>query len=164
MTQVNDLLAQLHQARASYKDYVEAVDADLKREKERRLAARQSTILELIARAWVEGASKRAIMQAYDTKDFRTIQKVLDSMEEQIEMFRAERDGLVTNGTWFEVASPELVYINGIGFDIIELEDHEYLLDQVEGEPSPWDGSIVRDTGDTDDAAILGAAIKQAKS
>jgi hypothetical protein len=167
MTDVNETLNELAQARESYKDFVAAVDADLARERQRRLAVRQGEILHLVAKAYAEGGSKRAIMGAYRTKDFRTIQRMLDSMEEQIALIQAEiaaSDAPETHD-WFELVRKDYAYISGLGFDIFELEGEEYMLSQVadEGDTSGWDGRILTpaDSGNEDDAGILYRAIHE---
>lgn len=165
MTDVDDVLNQLAAERETYPEFVAAVDADLKVERQRRLAVRQGSILELIAKAFAMGASKRSIMRAYKTKDFATIDRILASMDEQIALIKGqieEANAPATRADWLEVMSPKFVYIDGHGYDVEVLEDDGLLLIQVEGDSTIWDG-IVLDDNSSDDEAIVYNAIREAR-
>lgn len=163
MTDVNEVLNRLAEARGGYKDFVDAVDADLRRERQKRLAVRTGEIMSLVAEAYVAGASKRAIMRAYDTKDFRTIDSMLSTMQEQIELMRAEIAAQAETPDWLEYLGNERVGIHGAGYEIVALEDDEYLL--VGDAPTQWDGIIVsgRDAVGSE-AEIIWRTIKEEQS
>lgn len=165
MTDKDEILAQLSEERRTYPEFVEAVDADLKIERLRRLATRQGVILNLVAEAFARGASKRAIMRAYGTKDFGTIQRILDSMAGQITQIKdgIEEQAVVAKGDWFEVVTADHVYIGEAGFDVIWLDGDEPLLNQIEGETVPeWDGRVLT-SADTGDFGVLYLALMEAK-
>lgn len=161
MADVNEVLNKLTEERQTYPDFVAAVDADLKIERLRRLAVRQGTIMHLVAEARALGASKRAIMRAYGTKDFNTIAKILAAMEEQVAQMQAESQEAVERDTdWFDLASRDVVFIGEFGYEITELELDEYMLIQMEGQPTEWDGYILT----AGDSTKRGSALYEAVS
>lgn len=154
MTDLNEVLDQLAKERAEYPEFLAAVDADLKLERQKRVAVRQGSIMNLVAQARALGGSKRAIMRAYNTKDFGTIARILDSMAEQVKLMQAQEVAaqVETKTDWFSVETANLVYIEGIPYEVTELEGEEYLLVQTEGTPTEWDGDVLypEDGGDAD--------------
>lgn len=158
---INDILNRLTAEREEYPAFVEQVDTDLKLERLKRLAARQGRIMELVAEAFAAGASKRAIMRAYGTKDFNTIAKIIDAMQAHIAAVQA-RTVAATTPTWFEAVSRDYMYIEGIGYDVVELEDEEFLLSQVPGEGSPteWDGLVLTPSCENDELALYNALLE----
>lgn len=82
---MEDALAAITEARASYKDYVAQVEEDLKRERQVRLAKAQGTIIHRVAEAYALGANIADLKRAYGTKDYRTIRDILDAYHADLE-------------------------------------------------------------------------------
>ena len=149
MPDKNEVLGRLAEARASYKDFLEAVESDLERERQKRIATRQGEILSLIAEAWVLGATKADLKRAYGTKDHATITGILESLESQIAVLREQsgEEGEPVNADWFSIINGSgnvTVRIEGNEFEIVELDDTSIMLDQVGGEREPrWDRRIL---------------------
>lgn len=164
MTDLNEVLAQLAQEREEYPAFVAAVDADLKIERQKRLAVRQGSIMHLVAEARVLGASKRAIMRAYNTKDFATIARILDSMAEQVKLMEEAKFAAAQPKTdWFEIQAADMLTIDELVYDVTELEGEEYMLIHMGEEATEWDGVILTDT-DTGDKGVLYSAIKEKRT
>jgi hypothetical protein len=70
-------LEELARRRAAFKTFQDAVDADLARQREERLAAEKGAIRTLILTAAAEGKSMGQIKRAYGTTDHRTIADVV---------------------------------------------------------------------------------------
>lgn len=151
------LLLELAKARAEYAQFVEAVDADLKAERERRLSKYQEEIRGLVVRSFVAGARKSHIMQAYSTKDYNTINNILVAANAEAKVI--EKIEYVEPAPWFKVYDGYVTINNGdmeADFTWETLEDGTILLDTdfelypngYESEPNPvvadWDGSILR--------------------
>lgn len=165
MTDLNEVLEKLAQERAEYPAFLEAVDADLKLERQKRLAVRQGSIMNLVAEARVLGASKRAIMRAYGTKDFATIARILNSMEEQVKLMQAEQVASTVEAKtdWFEIISEDLLYIGDFAYEVTELEGEEYLLIQTEGGSTEFDGLVLSAASEAAHG-VLYSAIKEKRT
>ena len=157
-------LRALTEARQQFKSFAAAVDADLALERTKRLAAEHGRIRSFIIDAHLGGASIADLKRAYGTKDYRTIRAVLDSAVAEI----AERERIATEKKsdkffWIE-GKITIVESNDMVFDVIELEDGEYMLDGFHLPSYPddefyrWDGAVV-DESSTGEHADLYQAI-----
>lgn len=131
MTPKEQALANITQARESYKDFVAQVDADLKRERQVRLAKQQGTIAHMVAEAhFVHGASIAELKRAYNTKDHNTIAGMIKSLEE-MQVIPAPAPEAPA---WFEFIPPDTLYVGDTGYLVIELDDgQDLMLDLLEG-------------------------------
>lgn len=159
MPDKNDFLNELAEARRNYPTFLAAVEEDLAREKERRLAGELGNIRHLIAQAYIAGASISAIMRAYNTTDFRTIKNIITSMESQIAEMRRKNDE--PESDWFHVINDHNVIVEGDYYFVIHLEDEEFMLDS-NGGPWAWDGRVLEPQSTTNEEKELYWAIYEA--
>jgi len=169
MTDKYESLDRLRALRESYRAYVEAVDADLAREKAKRLAARQGEILEAVAESAARGASLADIKRAYGTKDHRTIKKMVDSMSNQIEAIAEEIAAPVaTERFTIDVGALGIPYltVDGITFMVVLMDEDGYMLDAADGWTSTvgglYDGMIL-DAQSTGLAGEIYRALREAE-
>lgn len=166
MPDKNELLDELTRARASFKAYVDWVDADLAQERERRIVKRQDEIWALVAQAFAAGATKADLKRAYGSKDHKTIVTILESRKGQIEAIQEQaKVEAPVAPHWFEVTDGGLyVTIEDDWYSVIPLEDGEYLLDQGEGDINPrWDGRVLSRLSTGDEQALY-EALKEVRS
>lgn len=167
MTDPNQDLAQLAAARREYKTFVAAVDADLAKERARRLFNESSRIHDLVVAAFANGASLADIKRAYGTKDHNTIKSIIDSSQAEIEE-RKRRDAERQSGK-FHVENDTVTIFHDDGvssiYNIIELEDEAFMLDGGREENLAtedfyrWDGLVVDELTRNEDEEALYEAI-----
>lgn len=85
-------LRELEERRTGFVEYRAEVEADLRRERERRLAAETQGILQLVLTAAAEGATLGQIKRAYGTKDHRTIADMVRDHRAEIDVIRKRLD------------------------------------------------------------------------
>lgn len=154
-----DYLNHLADMRESYKDYVEAVDADLAVERQKRLAQRQGEIVDAVVNAYAHGATKAELKRAYGTKDHKTITNIIESSSNQIEVIQTKVKPVAPIKDWFTIHD-DLVDIEGDTYNVITLEDDEFMLD---GTGLPRDGDVLDYTA-TGGMAELFKALLEAKN
>lgn len=149
MPDKNDYLDAVVDLRASYKDFVAAVDADLAEERRKRLNSRAGDIRAAVVNAYAHGASLAEIKRAYGTKDHNTIKNMVEGAEREVQVAKGKKPEPVMPTDWFEInglfqAGNVVLYAEGSGFDVIELEGDEFLLDLIEGEDGTlYDGQVL---------------------
>ena len=99
-----ETLAELQRRRADFVPFREAVEADLDRQREERLAAERHAIRSLVLKAFAEGASMGKIKRAYKTTDHRTISDMIKSGAAEVAAIQqAEVATVTTQPEWFEI-------------------------------------------------------------
>jgi hypothetical protein len=176
MTTKDEALVALTKSRAGYKDFVKQVDADLRVEKAKRLAAHQGTIYHQVAEAWVLGATIEDLKRAYGTKDYKTIKNIIDNCAELPVQVDAPEQGdmIETNAkpNWYEIVKPPtkvdegMLYVGELGYDIVPLDDGDdimLVLSEGDDDLADLDGILESDTGFSDPArAELFRSIRKA--
>jgi hypothetical protein len=163
MPDKDETLANLRENRLAFKERVAAVDADLAKERERRLGVYVDQIRNLVLRSYAEGANKAQIMRAYGTSDFRTIDNILRSGEAEVESIK-EQIVEAEKPSWFRIESNRLyVAALDLGYGeafyyITELQGREFLLIG----DGPMDGTVLYPTINHSNLAELYAAIDAA--
>lgn len=130
---LQDTLSELAKRRSNYKDFREAVEADLAKEKRLRLAAEEHAIDTLIFTAAAEGASTGQIKRAYGTKDHRTISERLKAHAAEIEAIRARKvNDIGEMPEWLRVDGDQVVVdlpsCETVLFDVVPLADGEKVM------------------------------------
>ena len=163
MTTKNEALAAIAKSRAGYKDFVKQVDADLRVEKAKRLAAQQGTIYHQVAEAWGTGASIEEIKRAYGTKDYRTIKNIIEAFAvEPVNGPETEVFIDTTPTSWYEIASfpsPDrdgFMYAGENGYDIVLLDDGADIMLVLTGDDdlAGLDGILESETGFSDPGRV----------
>jgi hypothetical protein len=132
-------LEALSEARAQYAQFRKAVELDLARERERRLATENLRIRDLIVHAYAADETIAAIKRAYGTSDHRTIKSVIDSAALEIAAIReAKARSITADGTNVE------------GY-VVSLDD--FVIDTPDGRSFEWyftddSGELGLETGD----------------
>lgn len=126
-------LAELEERRAKYRDFRDAVDEDLRRQRIQRLGEESAAIEDLIIKAASEGATLGQIKRAYGTKDHRTVADPVERRKAEIELLRAARiEAIKAPPKWFEFHVEGEVKVTREGdvalFTWAELEDGELLF------------------------------------
>lgn len=163
MTTKNEALAAIAKSRAGYKDFVKQVDADLRVEKAKRLAAQQGTIYHQVAEAWGTGASIEEIKRAYGTKDYRTIKNIIEAFAvEPVNGPETEVFIDTTPTSWYEIAKAPtrtdegMLYVGSNGYDIVPLDEGGDLMLVLTGDDDPagLDGILESETGFSDPGRV----------
>lgn len=163
MTSREEALAELAEARASYRGFIESVDEDLRAERERRIAQRRAEIEGMVLRAYALESSIADIKRAWGTKDYRTIRNIIDSRSSELDALReelaqaAEPDSSVT--PWLTFPWKDGLIVHGEFYRIIELQDDEGFL-LVGDNDEPLDGAIL-DGDSTGENKIIYETIKE---
>jgi len=149
MADKTDWLTALAELRGDYKDFLAAVDEDLARERQKRIASRQGDIMNAVVQAYTLGASLAEIKRAYGTKDHNTIKKIVEGTQSQADFMKKESPKARPDKPWFEIvgtfeAQNVVLYAEDSRYDVIYLEGGEFLLDRIEGEDGTlYDGQIL---------------------
>jgi hypothetical protein len=130
MPNAEDILVELAEKREGYKTFVDSVDEDLKRERLRRIAVRQSEIRDLVIRAHLAGARTADIKRAYNTTDHRTITNILASAEEEIALRAQETEPVEAKALFQFIDDGVTIWEAGdmATFNIETLEDGSVML------------------------------------
>ena len=126
-----ETLERLAANRKAFALRMEAVEADLARERERRLAVYVNEIRADVLRAAAEGASIASIQRAYGTRDFRTIKKIIEAGAAEVEAHKARIEE-EANPTWFDLDG-SIITMDSAAYDVIDLDAGEYMLDLIDG-------------------------------
>lgn len=148
MTDKFETLALLAEERDAYAIRLEAVEADLAKERDRRLGIYREQIRALVLKAYAQGASIAAIGRAYRSSDYKTIKAILDSGSVEIAALAGEL-AEAPLPSWFTIFENEdgwnaRIEVDGAhqNYLIITLDDGGYMLDADEV-GGPYDGDIL---------------------
>lgn len=159
-------LANLKENREAYAAHVEAIEADLALERQKRLGVWQAQIRNLVLRAYAEGASIAAIQRAYGTRDFNTIKRIIESGTAEVEQYKVEAVTAQTP-TWFTVDAVDMtVEIGGCDFEIIEMDGAEFMLsctfnDDDDANWRLWDGKTLLPESTGLDGELYAAILRE---
>jgi hypothetical protein len=156
MADKSDWLTALAELRGDYKDFLAAVDEDLARERQKRIASRQGDIINAVIQAYTLGASLAEIKRAYGTKDHNTIKKIVGGAQSQADFMKKESPKTKPDAPWFEIkrAAAEAqadysLYTGDAQYAVYTLEGGEFLLDFLDGEEHAFlpDGTVLAGGG-----------------
>lgn len=101
----NTTLSELTERRARFRVFADLVDAELRAERERRLATEKNAILTLMHEAWAKGATYGELKRAYGTKDHRTVRDIIESGTSEINAIKAriEQQASESQSHWFTI-------------------------------------------------------------
>lgn len=129
-------LKELRERREAYRLFREDVEADLKRQRQERLAAEQLGIEQLIIKAASEGATQGEIKRAYGTKDHRTISSVINAHGPEIAAMRKARakvlSGMPDWLTFVDYGFQVVIGEHGSDYTFSEMDDGTFLFSSTE--------------------------------
>lgn len=163
MTSIELALDELAEARATYRDFVEAVDADLRAERDSRLAARKREIEGKVLRAFALGATIAALKRAWGTKDYRTIKNIIDTRQTELDAIREELAKIPedpatkTRYDWIAIDGDRIV-IEGTDYEVVKFEDDGGYMLAAPG--APFDGELF-DAASTGHSAAIYETLKR---
>lgn len=143
-----DELDALTEERERFKALQASIDEDLARQRFERLAEGRGKVNRKVLEAAAAGNSIAKIKRAYGTKDYKTIKTILDNGQAELDAIlagRADKTGSSDSNDRI-VVEGAIVYVDGVAYDIIELDEDEYMLDVIDADASfdpSLDGEIV---------------------